>query len=128
MWVKIEIYNFIGIGIVHSNTYLTNSGGTGITSIDENNNFVDFGTFGDSIYNALSKVYGLVLGKDENIYLTLQNSGNNNDTQIWRANLPPLGGKVLLTKISTGVGQYNGSPINPHTMDISPDGNMYMLD
>ena len=114
--------------ISYNKTYLTNNNGTSLATIDENNNFVDLGIFVDANGIALSKVYGLALGKDENIYLTQQSGGNSGDTQIWRANLPPLDGKVELTKIGTGVGQYNGSWINTHAMDIGPDGRMYMLD
>ena len=83
--------------------------------------------------NALSKVYGLAFGKDGEIYLTQQNGGSNetlggSDTQIWKANLPAVGGKVTLTKIGTGLGIYGEDAINTHAMDIGPDGSMYILD
>ena len=50
------------------------------------------------------------------------------DTQIWKANLPAVGGNVTLTKIGTGLGIYGEDAINTHAMDIGPDGSMYILD
>ena len=120
--------------IDYTKAYITHNDGTSLATIDENNNFVDLGAFVDSEGNALSKVYGLAFGKDGEIYLTQQHGGSNEDigggadTQIWKANLPAVGGNVTLTKIGTGLGLYDGLAINTHAMDIGPDGSMYILD
>jgi hypothetical protein len=119
--------------IDYTKAYITHNDGTSLATIDENNNFVDLGTFVDSGGTALSKVYGLAFGKDGEIYLTQQNGGSNEtfsgtDTQIWKANLPAVGGEITLTKVGTGLGVYGENAINTHAMDIGPDGSMYILD
>ena len=120
--------------IDYTKAYITNNNGNGLATIDENNNFEDLGTFVDGDGNALSKVYGLAFGKDGEIYLTQQQGGSNedlggsSDTQIWKANLPAVGGKVTLTKIGTGLGFHGDIAIDTHAMDIGPDGSMYILD
>ena len=114
--------------IDYSKAYITHNNGKSLATIDENNNFVDLGTFVDGEGNALDKVYGLAFSKDREIYLTQQNGGDNNDTQIWKANLPPVGGEVTLNKIGTGLGTYGDNAINTHAMDIGPDGSMFILD
>ena len=119
--------------IDYTKAYITHNNGTSLGTIDENNNFEDLGTFVDGDGNALSKVYGLAFGKDGEIYLTQEYGGSNetfsgSDTQIWKANLPAVGGNVTLTKIGTGLGIRGEDPINTHAMDIGPDGSMYILD
>ncbi len=119
--------------IDYTKAYITHNDGTSLATIDENDNFVDLGTFVDSRGTPLSKVYGLAFGKDGEIYLTQQNGGSNEtfsgtDTQIWKANLPAVGGNVTLTKVGTGLGVYDYDAINTHAMDIGPDGSMYILD
>ena len=114
--------------IDYTKAYITHNNGKSLATIDENNNFVDLGTFVDGEGNALDKVYGLAFGKDREIYLTQQNGGDNNDTQIWKANLPAVGGEVTLNKIGTGLGTYGDNAINTHAMDIGPDGSMFILD
>ena len=119
--------------IDYDKAYITHNDGTSLATIDENNNFVDLGTFVDSEGNALQKVYGIAFGKDGEIYLTQQNGGSNTDassfkdTQIWTANLPAVGGQVTLTKVGTGLGIRGANAINTHAMDIGPDGSMYIL-
>ena len=120
-------------GIDYTKAYITNNDGTSLATIDNNNDFEDLGIFVDTDGNALTKVYGLAFGKDGEIYLTQHNGGSNPssngaDTQVWKANLPAEAGKVRLTKIGTGLGEYEGEPIRTHAMDIGPDGSMYILD
>ena len=119
--------------IDYSKAYITHNNGTSLATIDSGNSFEDLGAFVDSEGNALSKVYGLAFGKDGEIYLTQQYGGSNetlggSDTQIWKANLPAVGGEITLTKIGTGLGVYGEDPVNTHAMDIGPDGSMYILD
>ena len=101
--------------IDYTKAYITNNNGTSLATIDGSNNFEDLGIFVDSAGNALTKVYGLAFGKDGEIYLTQQNGGSNTDagtttdTQIWKANLPAVGGEVTLTKIGTGLGITTGA-------------------
>ena len=119
--------------IDYTKAYITNNNGTSLATIDENNNFEDLGTFVDGDGNALTKVYGLAFGKDGEIYLTQQGGGSNetfsgSDTQIWKANLPAVGGEITLTKVGTGLGIYGEDAIDTHAMDIGPDGSMYILD
>ena len=119
--------------IDYTKAYITHNNGTSLATIDENNNFVDLGTFVDSGGTALTRVYGLAFGKDGEIYLTQQNGGSNetfsgSDTQIWKANLPAVDGKITLTKIGTGLGLHRNIAIDTHAMDIGPDGSMYILD
>ena len=118
--------------IDYTKAYITHNNGTSLGTIDENNNFEDLGTFVDGDGNTLSKVYGLAFGKDGEIYLTQEDGGSNEtfsgtDTQIWKANLPAVGGNVTLTKIGTGLGIYGEDPINTHAMDIGPDGSCTYL-
>ena len=108
--------------IDYTKAYITHNNGTSLGTIDENNNFEDLGTFVDGDGNALSKVYGLAFGKDGEIYLTQQQGGSNedlggsSDTQIWKAKLPAVDGKVTLTKIGTGLGLYRNI-CNRHARD-----------
>ena len=120
--------------IDYTKAYITHDDGKSLGTIDENNTFEDLGTFVDGDGNALTKVYGLAFGKDGEIYLTQQQGGSNedlggsSDTQIWKANLPAVDGKITLTKIGTGLGLYRDIAIDTHAMDIGPDGSMYILD
>ena len=119
--------------IDYTKAYITHNDGKSLGTIDENNNFEDLGTFVDGDGNALTKVYGLAFGKDGEIYLTQQGGGSNetfsgSDTQIWKANLPAVGGEITLTKVGTGLGVYGEDAIDTHAMDIGPDGSMYILD
>ena len=120
--------------IDYTKAYITHNNGTSLGTIDQNNNIEDLGTFVDGNGDALTMVYGLAFGKDGEIYLTQQQGGSNedlggsSDTQIWKANLPAVGGNVTLTKIGTGLGLYRDIAIDTHAMDIGPDGSMYILD
>ena len=120
--------------IDYTKAYITHDDGKRLATIDENNTFVDLGAFVDGNGDALTMVYGLAFGKDGEIYLTQQQGGSNedlggsSDTQIWKANLPAVGGKVTLTKIGTGLGFHGDIAIDTHAMDIGPDGSMYILD
>ena len=114
--------------IDYTKAYITHDAGKSLATIDENNNFVDLGTFVTARANALENVYGTAFGKDGEIYLTQQSGGDNSDTQIWKANLPAVSGEVTLNKIGAGLGIYDGNAINTHAMDIGPDGSMYILD
>ena len=123
--------------IDYTKAYITHDNGKRLATIDENNTFVDLGAFVDDNGDVLTwpeLVYGLAFGKDGEIYLTQQNGGSNEDlgggvdTQIWKANLPVVDGKITLTKIGTGLGLHRNIAIDTHAMDIGPDGSMYILD
>ena len=123
--------------IDYTKAYITHDNGKRLATIDENNTFVDLGAFVDDNGDVLTwpeLVYGLAFGKDGEIYLTQQNGGSNEDlgggvdTQIWKANLPAVDGKITLTKIGTGLGLHRNIAIDTHAMDIGPDGSMYILD
>ena len=51
--------------IDYAKAYITHNDGKSLATIDENNNFVDLGTFVDGEGNALDKVYGLALARIE---------------------------------------------------------------
>ena len=123
--------------IDYTKAYITHDNGKRLATIDENNTFIDLGAFVDDNGDELTRpelVYGLAFGKDGEIYLTQQNGGSNDDfgggvdTQIWKANLPAVDGKITLTKIGNGLGIYGEDAIDTHAMDIGPDGSMYVLD